>query len=118
MSHFKLLIVEDDQREIDENYIPTIKRIKREKEIEINYELATNLDGALAKLDSSYDGAIVDLRLDASGEEKGNDGIRKIHSSYKIPIAVLTGTHQDVEGELSAFVRVITRDYGMDLAIL
>lgn len=117
MSKFKLIIIEDDQREVDENYRPTIARIEKQKKIEIDYEIASTLEDALAKLDSSFDGAIVDLKLDNSGEEKGNDVVRQIHSLYRIPVAVLTGTPQEVEGALSGYVKVFTRDDGLDAAL-
>lgn len=117
MSEFKLIIVEDDRKEIEENYKPTIARIMREKAIRIDYVMVSTLEDALARLDSSFDGAIVDLKLDNSGEEKGNDVIREIHSRYRIPVAVLTGTPQDVEDQLSGFVKVFTRDQGLDPAL-
>jgi len=117
MSNFKLLIVEDDLNEVENNYKTTIARIMREKNMPMDCEYASSLEEALSKLNGSFDAAIVDLKLDNSDEEKGNDVIRKVHSSYRIPLAVLTGTPQEVDSDLNACVQVFTRDQGMDAAL-
>jgi len=115
MSEFKLLIVEDDPNEIENNYKPTIRRIEKEKDIQIKCKIVCSPEAAMNNLNGSYDGAIVDLKLDNSGDAKGNDVIREIHASYRIPVVVLTGTPNDAEER--NFVKVFTRDDGVDAAL-
>jgi len=117
MSDFKLLIIEDDPNEVEDNYKPTLKRIEKERNIKIDCTMVPSREEAFAILDSTFDGAIVDLKLDSSGEEKGNDVIREIHAHFRIPVAVLTGTPKDLGGDLSGFVKVFTRDQGLDAAL-
>lgn len=117
MSNFKLLIVEDSQKEIDENFLPTLFRFNKQKQVEIEHETALTLHDAMEKLDGTYDGVTLDLKLvrpDGSGNDSGNDAIREIHAKYRIPIAVVTATPLDVSDEFSPFVEVFLRDDGFD----
>ena len=91
MSAFQLLIVEDNQEEIDVCR-DAIERYKSEKRREVNLIECKNLKEALSKLDSSIDGAIIDLKLEGEGHE-GNEVISKNEEFHlRIPVAILTGT--------------------------
>jgi len=67
-------------------------RYKHEKNREIDLVECKAVEEAFEKLDSSFDGAIIDLKLGDSGDE-GNEVIKRIvESQFRIPVAVLTGT--------------------------
>lgn len=93
MSKCKLLLVEDDSGQID-IFNSDKKRLEREKEITFDVEYAKSYDEAIEKLDKSYDGTIIDLRLDGDDPEtySGNQLIEKILKEYRIPIAIYTAT--------------------------
>lgn len=117
MSNFKLLIVEDSQKEIDENFLPTLSRFSTQQQIVIEHETALSLDDAMERLDDTYDGVTLDLKLirpDGTGSDSGNDVIREIHAKYRIPIAVVTATPLDVDEEFTPLVKVFLRDNGLD----
>ena len=91
MSAFQLLIVEDNQGEIDVCR-DAIEIYESEKQREVNLIECKNLEEALSKLDSSIDGAIIDLKLEGEGHE-GNEVISKNEEFHlRIPVAILTGT--------------------------
>ena len=94
MGKLKILLVEDSDTDIAA-CLGTIKRYQLERHIEINCIIAKSKDEALSKLDSTFDGAIIDIKLADTGIE-GNDVIAEIHSAQRIPIAVLTGTPEEV----------------------
>jgi CheY-like chemotaxis protein len=93
----RVLLVEDSQTDIDACF-GTVKRYKLQKKIDIDCVSVKTKDEALAVLDSSFDGAIVDIKLDQAGTE-GNDIISEIHKETRIPIAVFTGTPENVTEE-------------------
>ncbi len=92
MDSLKLLIVEDNDEDLS-TYRATIKRYQKEKNREIQSDECQTLEEAGRKLNSSYDGAIIDLRLGKEGDA-GNQVIKIIQQTYRIPIAILTGTPQ------------------------
>lgn len=108
----KLILVEDDESCIDD-FSSTVKRYVRENKIEINYEVASTVEAAEEILDSSFDGAIIDLKLhdDVDG---GNKVISGIQNNYRIPIVVLTGTPSHLNEEESALLKLYLRDGGYD----
>ena len=91
MSVFKLLVVEDDEQDLD-TCRNTVERYVVENQREIELVTCRNITEAILKLDNSFDGAIIDLRLGIVGDE-GNQVIRSIEENqFRIPIAILTGT--------------------------
>ena len=91
MSVFKLLVVEDDEQDLN-TCIDTVERYKEQNQREIELVTCRNITEAIQSLDNSFDGAIIDLRLGAVGDE-GNQVIKTINENqYRIPIAILTGT--------------------------
>lgn len=84
---YKFLLVEDSISDI-ESFQTTIKRMNREHQ---RYELvvAKSLKESIEMIDSTYNGAIIDIKL---GEDSGNDIIDKILDCFRVPIVVFTGT--------------------------
>ena len=115
MSTLQLLIVEDDEQDLErcrvdvENYRDDTRR-----NIEI-VECKT-LDKALEKLDNSYDGAIIDLKLTPQGVE-GIEVIKEIRKLFfRIPIFIFTG-NPDIRNEsikgIEVFLKGETRYYNL-----
>ncbi len=92
----KLLIV-DDVEQIIRECIDTKERYSDENNFPIQIEACCDVDSAIQKLDSSYDGAIIDLCF-GQKQDAGNDILHKIKESfYRLPVVVLTGTPDSVE---------------------
>lgn len=91
MNMLKLLVVEDDEQDL-RVCRDSVARYKNEKQREIDLVECKTVDEAFQKLDNSFDGAIIDLKLADQGNE-GDLVIKKIVESYfRIPIAIFTGT--------------------------
>ena len=98
MTKFKLLLVEDDAQEIN-NCKDAIRDFKEEQDRHFELVHCENLEGALQKLDNTYDGAIVDLRLGNDGDEGGKVIERINESLLRIPVAVFTGTPNEIDSD-------------------
>jgi len=91
MSAFRLLVVEDNDQELD-ICRDTVARYTDEKQRNIEIVECKTVKEAFEKLDNSFDGAIIDLRLADQGDE-GSLVIERIEEShFRIPVAILTGT--------------------------
>lgn len=91
MNVFRLLIVEDDDQDLA-TCRDTIVRYRDEKQRDVELVECRSIEEFRSKRDNSIDGAIIDLKLAAQGDE-GNQVIREIEEShFRIPVAVLTGT--------------------------
>lgn len=91
MADFKLLLVEDDKQDL-QTCRDCVKDFEQEKKCSIDLVECSGVNEALDKLDDSFDGAIIDLKLADDGDE-GNqvlNGIKESH--FRIPVAILTGT--------------------------
>lgn len=100
MSTFRLLIVEDNDRDLD-TCRDTVARYKDEKQREVDLVECRSVEEAFEKLDNSFDGAIIDLRLADQGDE-GNQVIRRIEEShFRIPVAILTGTPDAADSDFA-----------------
>lgn len=107
MTAFRLLIVEDNQQEL-ETCRASVERYMHEKERQFELVECKTVAEAISKLDNSFDGAIIDLRLD-EGESEGNrvvHGIRDAH--LRIPVAILTGTPDNANADF-AYVGVFKK---------
>ena len=96
MNTMKILLVEDDKQQQDafKNSVEVFNRDKNQLNVE--YEIAKDISSALKKIDGSYDGAIIDLRLD-NDEEGGNEIVRQLGDSFtRIPIIFVTVFVDDV----------------------
>ena len=98
MSVFRLLIVEDNEVDLS-TCRDCVTRYKDEKKRVVELVECRSFDSAdqALKNDNSFDGAIIDLKLGAHGDE-GNQVKRKIvESLYRIPVAIFTGTPDNAE---------------------
>jgi len=91
MSDFKLLLVEDGEQD-RQLCRDCIGDFQSENGCEIELVECITVEEALHKLDNTFDGAIIDLRLADQGDE-GNQVVSRIaESHFRIPVAILTGT--------------------------
>lgn len=90
MSDFKLLIVEDDDRDINV-CLDSINVYNKKYNCSIDPIPCHNKEEALDVLDSSFDGAIIDLKLQVD-PDAGNEVIAEICKQFRIPIAIMTAT--------------------------
>ncbi len=107
MIAFRLLIVEDDEQAL-KTCRDTVARYRDEKQREVELVECRSVNEAFEKLDNSFDGAIIDLKLDAEGDE-GNRVISRIKKShFRIPVAILTGTPDAADSEFD-YIGVFTK---------
>lgn len=107
MSEFRLLIVEDNEEEL-ENFKLTLKRYDDETKRKITHTECKTLEDAFEKLNDSFDGAIIDLKLGNEGGE-GNQVVKRIEElDFRIPVFILTGTPDAVDPTY-AYVKVFKK---------
>lgn len=98
MTRIKLLVIEDDPQDI-RTCRNTVERYRLEKQRHVELVECKDLGEAFDRLDNSFDGAIVDLRLGDEGDE-GNQVIQRIRERYyRLPVAILTGTPSAADQE-------------------
>lgn len=91
MKAFRLLIVEDDDQDLTACR-DSVARYKDEKQRDVELVECRSVEDAFEQLDNTFDGAIIDLKLDSQGDE-GNQVVNRIEKShFRIPVAILTGT--------------------------
>lgn len=96
MPNFRLLIADDDEQELN-ICRDSVTRYQDEKHREIALVECKTVDEALQKLDSSFDGAIIDLRFADKGDEGSQIIQRIVESQFRIPVAILTGTPETAD---------------------
>ena len=107
MSSFKLLLVEDDDRDLS-TYEDTVNRYQDEEQREIELVVSRTLEDAFSKLDRSYDGAIIDITIDGD-DDAGNQVIERIvEEKLRLPTLILTGTPGSVDARF-AHIRTYTK---------
>ena len=95
MNTMKILLVEDDKQQQDA-FKNSVEVFNDRNQLNVEYEIAKDISSALKKIDGSYDGAIIDLRLD-NDEEGGNEIVRQLGDSFtRIPIIFVTVFVDDV----------------------
>ena len=100
MNSIRLLIVEDDPQDID-TCRSTVERYQDEKQRGVELVECRDVNEAFEKLDNTYDGAIIDLRLGEEGGE-GNEVVQRIKErQYRFPVAILTGTPFSADPEFT-----------------
>ena len=100
MSRLKLLVVEDDPQDID-TCRSTVERFQHETQRKVELVECKDVDEAFEKLDNTFDGAIIDLKLGNEGDE-GNQVIHRIKErQYRFPVAILTGTPSSADPDFS-----------------
>ena len=90
MCNFKLLIVEDDDGAL-QTYRDVVGVYIKKTGCQIDLETCKNEKDALKILDTSFDGAIIDLKL-GTDPDAGNKVIESIFKRFRIPVAIMTGT--------------------------
>lgn len=90
----KLLVVEDDENDI-ETCKSTRDRFVEEKNIGVDLVFAKTLVDAKKQIDNSFDGMIIDLRLNGDSTA-GNELLDMIRSSFRVPVVAMTGTPDNV----------------------
>ena len=101
MNPFRLLVVEDNEQDL---HIckASVDRYQSEHQRTIEMVACKTIEEAFQKLDNSFDGAIIDLKLADQGDA-GNQVIQEIVKSYfRIPIAVLTGTPSNADNNFGS----------------
>lgn len=97
MTKLRLLVVEDDERVL-RTLRDSIRVFERKNEVEIESVECGTVCDASKKIDSSFDGAIIDLKL-ADQDDGGQQVIAEIKQSFfRIPIAIFTGFPSDWHG--------------------
>lgn len=92
MSDLKILLVEDseDQQKIFADSVKVFN--DKNKDIcAVTFEVAKSLSEAMSKIDGSFDGAIVDLKL-GDDDEGGNTVVRQFSETLtRVPVIFVTG---------------------------
>ncbi len=100
MCVFKLLVAEDNPDDMTACR-DSVDRYQQESSRSIELVECETVEEALQRLDNSFDGAIIDLKLAENGDE-GNQILEKIYKSLlRIPVAILTGTPDSVNREFT-----------------
>ena len=89
MNTMKILLVEDekDQQDIFEH---SIEVFNDKNALNVECEIVADVQHALDKIDGSFDGAIIDLRL-GDNDEGGNEIVQQLGGSFiRIPIIFVT----------------------------
>ena len=87
----KIIVVEDEEQDLAKCG-RAVERYRHEKQIHVDLVECRNLDEALSKIDNTFDGAIIDLKLGDEGDE-GNQITKRINEGfYRVPVVILTGT--------------------------
>jgi len=106
MSEMRILIVEDNEKDL-RSFRNSVKVYKDKKQQTIDTVECKTLTDALKKLDNSFDGAIIDLKLADEGDE-GNRVVKKIEESFfRIPIAIFTGDRSNWNENLRENIMLI-----------
>ena len=89
MNTMKILLVED-AAEQQKAFEDSVEIFNDKNNLNVEYEIAADLSQALSKIDDSYDGAIIDMRL-GNDEDGGNKIVRELGDSFsRIPIIFVT----------------------------
>ena len=94
MEPFKLLLVEDDAREV-KTFKDTMERYCAEHEKLISLFTAETLEDSKNIINNSFDGAIVDIKLHGDNDA-GNKLLDEIRKNFRIPVAIYTGNPENV----------------------
>lgn len=100
MTDFKLLLVEDADQDL-QSCRDCVDDFQKDKQCSIELVECKNVKEAFEKLDNSFDGAIIDLKLADQGDE-GNQVVSRIaESHFRIPVAILTGTPNAADSDFA-----------------
>lgn len=114
MNQIKIMIVEDD---VDQQSIFKDSARVYEVKHKVNYQFCDNVDDAISKIDGSFDGAIIDLKLKEQ-PEGGNTILKEMEKAlFRVPVIFVTG-HPDLVSLNDMVVRCRARNertYAEDL---
>ena len=107
MNEIKLLVVEDNNQDLL-LCRRAIQRFNTQPDRQLCVVIVDNLSDAIDALDKSYDGALIDLKID-DDEDAGNQIIREIEAlELCIPVIILTGTPSWAQTDLS-YVEIMSK---------
>ncbi len=104
MNSFKILLVEDTESDI-EICRSSAKVYGLQNSLKLDIVTAKTLAEAKEKIDNSFDGAIVDLKLSNEKPDEGVNFIQELKTIFRIPVVIFTGTPANA-GEESKHIRV------------
>ena len=119
MNQIKILFVEDakDQQDIFKDIVEVFNRTNN---LNVKYEIAEDPTEASNLIDGSYDGAIIDLKLD-DDEEAGNRIVMNLYHTFtRIPIIFVTA-YADMVIDHPSVIKTRRREdgtYDSDLQLL
>lgn len=121
MSDLKILLVEDsaDQQAIFKDSVKVFND-KNNDICAVTFEIAESLSEAMSKIDGSFDGAIVDLKL-GNDDEGGNTVVRQFSETLtRVPVIFVTGFVDLVEEHPSIIHKRArgSESYESDLSML
>lgn len=118
MNSMKILFVEDAMEQ-QEAFKDSVEVFNEKSDLNVEYEIVGSVPCAIDKIDGSYDGAIIDLRL-GDDEDGGNKIVRQLGDSFtRIPIVFVTAFPDSVIDHTS-IVKTRSRDkdtYESDLLL-
>ena len=107
MSPFRLLLVEDDHRDL-RDFSETVERFHEDENRTIDPVVCATVEDAFSKLDDSFDGAIIDLRIKGD-DQAGNRVVDRIlEEKIRVPTYILTGTPTSA-GDYHNHIRIFTK---------
>lgn len=114
MSDLRILLVEDDERDL-EKCKRDLKNYNKNKQRDIKLVECETFDDVLEELENPFDGVIIDLELTPGGDE-GKQVIKQIRESlFRIPIFIFTGKPEEAESikGIEIFIKGDTEFYDL-----
>lgn len=108
MNEMRIMVVEDepDQRDI---FKDTVRVYMKESGITVKYEFAETVKDAKNRIDGTFDGVIIDLKL-KDQPEGGNTVIQEMEKAlFRVPVIVVSG-HPESAAPSEMIIRTRSRD--------
>lgn len=113
MENIRLLLVED-RKDDAELCMECVEDFNNTEQYYVQMDVVENLREALGKINSFYDGAIIDLRLSGDRAEEGVEVIKKIEEyRFRIPIIIYSATPDCIQDGHSKYLDIIKKDSGL-----
>ena len=110
MSTMKILLVEDAKRE-QQNFIYAVDAFNINHNLTVEPDIAEDTSSALRKINNSYNGVIIDMRL-GNDHQGGNEIVRQLaNRSIKVPVIFVTAYPHLIQRD-SLIIRERSRDDG------
>lgn len=110
MNTIKILLIEDNKHQ-QKAFEDSVQVLKDRGDLNVEYKIAENISSALKNIDGSYDGAIIDLRLD-NDDDGGNKIVRQLSDPFtRIPIIFVTA-YVDSVSDHSSVIKKRSREAG------